>query len=170
MGYDLHITRRSNWSDSGGPAISESEWLRVVNQAPDAEVFYWHNGEVSVKNPEPALIATMVRFATLLSSRVQGDDGEIYREDGSSFQPSVTVERPGILRRMLAAWARRKRRSTPPFTVGQRVKDILGGSGTVVHIDPNSRGGMGTIRVRMDDGREQNRTCLSSGFEIVDED
>ena len=34
MGYNVHITRRDNWSDDGGPAIAESEWEDAVAMAP----------------------------------------------------------------------------------------------------------------------------------------
>lgn len=31
MGYDVHITRRQEWSDEGEPRISESEWQKYVS-------------------------------------------------------------------------------------------------------------------------------------------
>ena len=31
MGYDVHITRKDDWSDEDGPAISREEWLHYVN-------------------------------------------------------------------------------------------------------------------------------------------
>ena len=30
MGYELHITRKVNWSDEDGPAIALSEWQKLV--------------------------------------------------------------------------------------------------------------------------------------------
>lgn len=30
MGYDVHITRKEEWSDDGGPDISREEWLGYV--------------------------------------------------------------------------------------------------------------------------------------------
>ena len=30
MGYDIHITRKEDWSDDGGPDISREEWLGYV--------------------------------------------------------------------------------------------------------------------------------------------
>lgn len=35
MGYDVHITRRQNWFDEDGPAISIDEWLKVVASDPE---------------------------------------------------------------------------------------------------------------------------------------
>ncbi len=31
MGYDVHITRKDDWSDTNGPAIAREEWLEFVN-------------------------------------------------------------------------------------------------------------------------------------------
>ena len=30
MGYDVHITRKQNWSDGDGPVISREDWLTYV--------------------------------------------------------------------------------------------------------------------------------------------
>jgi hypothetical protein len=35
MGYDVHITRRENWFDREGPAISLGEWTSVVRNDPE---------------------------------------------------------------------------------------------------------------------------------------
>jgi hypothetical protein len=35
MGYDLHITRKKNWSDPKGPKISMAEWLALVAADPE---------------------------------------------------------------------------------------------------------------------------------------
>ncbi|HEY6255255.1 MAG TPA: hypothetical protein VIY51_05620 [Xanthobacteraceae bacterium] len=35
MGYDLHITRKNDWSDPKGPKISLAEWLAFVNGDPE---------------------------------------------------------------------------------------------------------------------------------------
>ena len=50
MAYDLHIMRRSDWSDATTPGIAESEWLRAISGDTDADAFYWHDGYISVKN------------------------------------------------------------------------------------------------------------------------
>ncbi|SDK75500.1 hypothetical protein [Microbulbifer yueqingensis] len=34
MGYDLHITRKDNWSDYAGPLISLAEWEQYVHGDP----------------------------------------------------------------------------------------------------------------------------------------
>lgn len=39
MGYDLHITRKEDWSDEeGGLGISLEEWLRYIHSDPDLEL------------------------------------------------------------------------------------------------------------------------------------
>jgi hypothetical protein len=35
MGYDVHITRKQNWSDEAGPEIPLSEWIAVVAADPE---------------------------------------------------------------------------------------------------------------------------------------
>jgi hypothetical protein len=34
MGYELHVTRRSDWTDDDGDAISQDEWLAYVESDP----------------------------------------------------------------------------------------------------------------------------------------
>jgi hypothetical protein len=31
MGYDIHITRKANWSDDEGDSITSEEWLAVLD-------------------------------------------------------------------------------------------------------------------------------------------
>ena len=31
MGYDVHITRKDDWSDADGPTITRAEWLEYVS-------------------------------------------------------------------------------------------------------------------------------------------
>ncbi len=102
MGYEIHITRKSEWSDEDGPMIGEEEWLRLIEMDPelsldretqcsisDEEVVFaawkgapgslgWFNGEITTKNPERSLILKMVQIAERLGAKVQGDDGEEY--------------------------------------------------------------------------------------------
>jgi prepilin-type processing-associated H-X9-DG protein len=35
MGYDVHITRKKEWSDKKGPKISLAEWIALVKADPD---------------------------------------------------------------------------------------------------------------------------------------
>lgn len=35
MGYDLHITRRADWADEEGPAITQAEWESYITTDPD---------------------------------------------------------------------------------------------------------------------------------------
>jgi len=35
MGYDVHITRMSNWFDESGPKIGGDEWKAIVQSDPD---------------------------------------------------------------------------------------------------------------------------------------
>jgi hypothetical protein len=126
------------------------------------------------------MIAKMVQIAERLGATVQGDDGEIYRQDGSSYEPDVpnipgTAPTPqGIIGRM-SQWfsarraAKKFRATLPPFRVGQRVKNPWGVVGTVTLVDARADGGLGRVRFRTDDGHEHDMALIASGLEIVDE-
>src|SRR3954467_7750166 len=104
MGYDLHITRKEDWTEQDGPTISESEWRRVIEEDPelqldkqtscsmaDGEYVFaawngepgalgYYNREITATNPAEPLIRKMVALAQRLNANVQGDDGERYPE------------------------------------------------------------------------------------------
>lgn len=98
MGYDLHITRKDDWSDGDGPVIAETEWRAVIDAdsaltldtdtkhddwvfaawRSQAGVLAYHDGEIVAKDPDEPLIWKMVEIAGRLNARVKGDDGEQY--------------------------------------------------------------------------------------------
>jgi hypothetical protein len=119
MGYDLHITRKQDWSEDE-PKISMTEWVAylesdpsmrldgyaetttaegVVLRAEDEGLAVWTEwsggeewnmawfrfwrGDIVVKNPDEEILRKMWLVAQALGARVQGDDGEIYGQDGS---------------------------------------------------------------------------------------
>jgi hypothetical protein len=105
LGYDLHITRRANWSDEEGPEITAEEWLAVVHDDPELTLagytgehfalwrgkskypepwLDWEDGNVVTKNPDDPLIDKMVEIAKRLDAKVQGDDGEVYTGGGAN--------------------------------------------------------------------------------------
>ena len=118
MGYDLHITRKTDWSDADGPVITEAEWRATIEADPELRldtesrctmadgeyvfaawsgepgVLGYYAGEISTKNPEKPLISKMVRIARTLGAQVQGDDGETYRENGTSMEPESAAQLP----------------------------------------------------------------------------
>lgn len=98
MGYDLHITRRQSWTDTGDD-ISIEDFERYLKSDPEfsypspmganyaewksPETAYeswlcWDEGRIYSKNPEPELVEKMVVVAKALRAKVEGDDGEIY--------------------------------------------------------------------------------------------
>ncbi len=195
MGYDLHITRKTHWSDEDGPLIPLTQWQQLIDDdadltlyeevgpedlgkaasyGDDAGALRWEEGEIRAKNPESALVVKMAVIAAALGATLQGDDGEIYRADGSSFdpQPSAPPPRPSALDR-IREWFREKRltrefrQKAPAFKVGCRVKDLWGDMGTVLEIDRRANGGLGHLRVRMDDGGDQNLAYYACGLEII---
>ena len=48
MGYDVHITRKKDWIDKGGPRISEDEWRAYVSS--DSEMVI--SGVAEHTNPQ----------------------------------------------------------------------------------------------------------------------
>ncbi|HEY7088874.1 MAG TPA: hypothetical protein VH518_12345, partial [Tepidisphaeraceae bacterium] len=182
MGYDLHITRKENWTDTKGPAISEAEWRRAIEE--DSELSFdtqtrvpmtdgeyvfaawkgkagamgWYGGEVTATDPGKPLVRKMVQIAGRLGAKVQGDDGEIYDEEGEASEPDVSAASPlppGLIGR-IAGWFRHRRivrenqAAAPKFRVGQRVKNFVGVKGTVIGVNLKANGGLGEVRVRYD--------------------
>src|SRR5262249_1255353 len=103
MGYDIHITRKTNWFDEG-PEITLDEWEAYAESDPElsgegwvnwlidgnsvrAKFFVfretgneeaalcWSCGDIAAKNPSPAGIRRMVSIAARLNAKVQGDEG-----------------------------------------------------------------------------------------------
>ncbi len=195
MGYGLHITRKADCSDTEGPRIGLSEWEAIIASDPElaldaasqcgdwvfasfcgeAGSLAWVDGEIRTKNPDTPRVIKMVAIARRLNAQVQGDDGEIYREDGSSFHPEPTVPaRPVLgLIQAIREWFRRRRttrelwRRAPTFKVGDRVRNVWGDLGTVVAVDRREHGGLGSVRFRLDNGLEHNVACAASGLQVV---
>jgi len=111
MGYDLHITRRTDWSMMGND-IAAPEWLAYVARDPELSLWPengpymarwsgkskhsdawldWFKGNVYTKNPDEALIEKMIHIAHELGATVQGDDGETYptKQAASNESPSM---------------------------------------------------------------------------------
>jgi hypothetical protein len=113
-GYDLHITRARDWTESKKTPITLKDWTEFIKsdkefrlvEAAEAKnpktgeviklkaegmavwtdpkdksecYFYYHESEISVKNPEDRVIAKMKSVAQKLKARVVGDDGEDYK-------------------------------------------------------------------------------------------
>ena len=189
MGYDLHITRRRQWSDTGAD-IRQAEWLATIDSdgelwpapeigpaaawwrpsgADDHLWLAWTDGIVTTKNPPPALIDKMVAIARGLHAIVQGDDGERYE---SSQQPPIPY-RPSLTER-LASVASRVRRAPavqpaplPPFGIGDAVKDVFGRAATVVALDPLANHGLGSIVLRYENGREAKLAMIAHHLSAI---
>ena len=59
-------------------------WKKYSKHRKDGNLacFYWLRGEIIVKNPDREILGKMFRIAQKLSARVQGDEGEVYGENG----------------------------------------------------------------------------------------
>jgi hypothetical protein len=114
MSYNLHITRKKNYTDETGPDITADEWLAYVANDPELRLdpdngpyfvqigkwsefpqawLDWLDGQIHAKNPDPPIIVKMLQIATALDASVQGDDGEIYLEDPDK-KGEFMVEQP----------------------------------------------------------------------------
>jgi hypothetical protein len=171
MGYDVHITRRTDWADAEGPEISEQEWRAHIAGDPELASLAWNSGNIDAKNPDRPLVRRMVSAAAALGAKVQGDDGESYDAAGNPLQPP----QPGVLAR-IASWIANRissgaapvDASTLPFKVGDRVRDAWGHFGNVTEIDVRAERGLGRITVRYEDGRVLSSTALAHGWEKAD--
>lgn len=85
MGYDIHITRKEEWSDENGPRISEDEWRAFV--ASDSEMVM--TGVAECTNPQ----GETIRLTRPLLTEWRG------HSSGSTvwfhyFEGSVAVKNP----------------------------------------------------------------------------
>ena len=112
MGYDLHITRSTDWMNNRGTEIRSDEWLAIVEADPDLSVdpkygpnsassasgawFDWFEGNVFTSDPDRPTVAKMLDLASRLSAVVQGDDGEFYEnaQQWPSTRPSSATGAP----------------------------------------------------------------------------
>jgi hypothetical protein len=55
--------------------------------------FYWHNGEIELRNPPESAIAKAMKLAQRLDARVLSETGEIFNPDGThkGFEESKSV-------------------------------------------------------------------------------
>jgi hypothetical protein len=74
-------------SPSGEVIRIPTQGLAVWTGHPDhsekgaVSYFDWHQGEISVGNPDEPTISKMIAIAHALNARVEGDEGEYYDED-----------------------------------------------------------------------------------------
>ena len=120
MGYDLHITRKEEWSEDG-LNITIDEWLSMVENDPELSIderngpcfamwkplhscgeywLDWFEGNIYTKNPDQVVICKMIEIAHLFDARVQGDDGEIYDEKQMPLIRSETKKKSSWLERI----------------------------------------------------------------------
>jgi len=113
-GYDVHITRAKDWTESKKTPIALKEWAEFIQtdkefrlvEAAEAKnsktreiiklkaqgmavwtdpkdktecYFYYHEGEITVKNPGDRIIDKMKAVAQKLKAKVIGDEGEEYK-------------------------------------------------------------------------------------------
>jgi len=75
---------------SDGTLRVESEGLAVWlawSKHEDAGDMAWmdyYGGNITVKNPDEEMLSKMCRISCLLQAKVQGDEGEVYDENGKS--------------------------------------------------------------------------------------
>jgi hypothetical protein len=121
MPYELHITRKSFWADTGDD-ISSEEWRAAVaadpelaplpDRGPNAALWSgpskraepildWSFGNVVASDPDRPLIDKMVGLAARLDARVQGVNGELYN------LCDANLPEPPSLLETISGWFRR---------------------------------------------------------------
>lgn len=100
MGYDVHITRASNWADNEGRQITADEWKSCLDADPELSpdpdngphsVLWrahpegredawldWFGGNIYTTNPDGPLLEKMLTIARQLEAEVKGDDDRVY--------------------------------------------------------------------------------------------
>ena len=117
MGYDIHITRATDWTEAEAVPITSEEWLAFVEADPELRLagyngryfalwtgkssypdpwFDWARGRVNTKSPDPPLIQKAIQIADQLGARVLGDDGERYLPDGKVERDGTVDTSPGM--------------------------------------------------------------------------
>jgi hypothetical protein len=81
VGYDVHITRALQWTDSEFFPIAAAEVADLVGRMSDLGLRY-NDGAISAKEPSDPVIHRMLELAAELDAWVTGDDGEVYERDG----------------------------------------------------------------------------------------
>jgi hypothetical protein len=140
-------------------------------------IFWLSDGEVRCKNPDEDIIRKMVAMSERLYGTVQGDDGEVYRANGTTFEPkskAPSQTHPNIFVQIRSWLSNRRKQSNiqqtgPVFRAGQRVRNQWGDLGTIVSADRNAKSGLGSVHVLLDDGRHQHLGYIASGLEVVDD-
>ena len=105
MGYDIHVTRKKDWSaESKRGAIKMDEWLSyaqcdesLTSCTDNGPCFFDWSGEeggwfdlapdsgcVYTKNPSEGALRKAHLIAAALEAKVQGDDGEVYLPNGET--------------------------------------------------------------------------------------
>ena len=85
MGYDVHITRKKEWSDEDGPRITESEWKGYVASDPEMIV----TGVAEHTNPQGETIR--ITQPLLTEWRQHSSCSPVWF---SYFEGSLTVKNP----------------------------------------------------------------------------
>jgi hypothetical protein len=101
MAYQLHVTRASDWMNSGELPITAAEWLKLIRtdtelvQDPRHGPYFvrwssptgrdrwleWTDGRINAAYPDEAMLRKLVAIADRLGAKVQGDGGEVYSGD-----------------------------------------------------------------------------------------
>ncbi len=97
MGYDLHITRRAEWS-ADGPDIELSEWLSVVENDPELRL----DEAATASSPEGLAISLRSQgLAAWTGHALQGGDSGVVWFDHRRGAIVVKIPDAEVIRKML---------------------------------------------------------------------
>src|SRR3954470_11370209 len=118
MGWEVHMTRADDWTQSAQQPITADEWLVIVSADPELHIdklngpyfavwsnresvdgwFDWADGQVSTKQPNRPTLKKLLQLADKLGATIQGDDGDVY-DHPSQLQDESLTEAHRFLRR-----------------------------------------------------------------------
>ena len=78
-----HLARGAEYAELGISVLPSHRGQGIAAALLERAHTYARNRNISVKNPDPEVLGKVWQIAQALRAKVQGDDGEIYREDGS---------------------------------------------------------------------------------------
>ena len=108
MGYDLHLTRAMEWTESSADPVSVEEWVATARassmltettevddgsgnpafllggDAMSSPALYWTGGRVVIRGADESHTAALATIGTALGARLVGDDGETYPDEAQA--------------------------------------------------------------------------------------
>jgi hypothetical protein len=135
VSYDIHITKAEHWTLSKVKPITESdlfkaeEILKEYNSVP----FIFRDGRITLCGADERVIGLMIKIATRINARVQGDDGEYY-EDVNNKYPIPTPSLFQDINETENKLSHDHKKTIASLKVGDNIEHPQYGAGQIVEI------------------------------------